>query len=307
MRVTPIVRTALLLIVAGCSEPWPRPARIPPDELARDLQAYRDYRRSRLIAPGAGPVTWVGLWELRDGSARIGADPSLPIALPAKLAPRLVGTIERAGAEIRFSPASRTAVRRATGAPVRAPIPLKSDRTDSATTLAIGTLRLRVHGEPGTDRLWLRAWDEAHPARAAFVLPDAYPADTAWRVSARFDRYAEARSYEVPDITNGTQAYRSPGELVFRAGGREHRLIAFQEPKDTMFFIMLWDSTARTTTYPSGRYMRAPLPDSAGWTVMDFNRAYNPPCVFTEFSTCAFAPRENRLALSITAGEKRAP
>lgn len=295
-----------LLFAAGCVEPWPRPPSITQEQAARDLQAYRDYRRSRLVAPGAGPVTWVGLWELRDGSARLGADPSLPIALPPKLAPRLVGTIERVAADIRFLPAAHATVRLANGTPVRSPIPLKSDRTDSATTLAVATLRLRVHGEPGTDRLWLRAWDEEHPSRATFVLPDAYPADTAWRMSARFERYPQPRSREVPDITNGSQAYRSTGELVFRKDGREHRLIAFQEPKDTMFFVMLWDSTARTTTYQSGRYMRVHLPDSTGWTVMDFNRVYNPPCVFTEFSTCAFAPRENRLGLAITAGEKRA-
>jgi uncharacterized protein (DUF1684 family) len=69
---------------------------------------------------------------------------------------------------------------------------------------------------------------------------------------------------------------------------------------------MFRDSTALATTYQAGRYVRAALPDPTGWTVLDLNRAYNPPCVFTEYSTCALPPPENHLALAVTAGEKRA-
>ncbi|MGH7462888.1 MAG: DUF1684 domain-containing protein, partial [Longimicrobiales bacterium] len=113
------------------------------------------------------------------------------------------------------------------------------------------------------------------------------------------------REYRVPDIVEGTQAYRSPGELVFRVDRKEHRLAAFADPGDTIFFVMMWDSTARSTTYQGGRYLRVPFPDSTGWTMIDFNRAYSPPCVFTPYSTCAFAPPENRLQLAVVAGEKR--
>ena len=163
-----------------------------------------------------------------------------------------------------------------------------------------------MHAEPGTDRLWLRAWDEEHPARQTFQLPESFRPDTAWRVSARLERFKTPRDYRVADITEGTQAYRSPGELVFRVNDRTHRLVAFAEPKDTIFFLMIWDSTAQTTTYQAGRYLRVPVPKESAWTVIDFNRAYNPPCVFTPYSTCAFAPRENRLTFALHAGEKRA-
>ncbi|MGQ0650440.1 MAG: DUF1684 domain-containing protein, partial [Gemmatimonadaceae bacterium] len=180
-----------------------------------------------------------------------------------------------------------------------------SDRSGTPTVLAVGTLRFRVHGEPGTDRLWLRAWDAEHPARQSFQLPESYPLDTVWRVSARLDRFDAPRIFTVGDVMEGTQGYRSPGTLVFRVDGREHRLVAFADTNSTSFLIMLRDSTAATTTYPAGRYVRAALPDSTGWTVIDFNRTYNPPCVFTPYSTCAFAPPENRLSLALTAGEKR--
>lgn len=295
-----------LLICIGCTdEPWPQPAAIPEQQFVTEFQEWRDYRRSRLVLPGPGPVTWVGLWELHSGAMALGADSTLPIVLPAAHSPRLAGKLQRAGGDIRFEPATGAGIGLADGTPVPALLMMASDRTESATTLAIGSLRLRVHGEPGTDRLWLRVWDEEHPARATFRLPESFPPDTAWRVSARFEPFRKPREYRVADITEGTQAFRSPGELVFRVRGMQHRLAAFAEPADTIFFVMIWDSTAKTSTYQAGRYLRVPFPDTAGWTVIDFNRAYNPPCVFTPYSTCAFAPPENRLSLAVYAGEKR--
>ncbi|MGQ0813898.1 MAG: DUF1684 domain-containing protein [Gemmatimonadota bacterium] len=270
----------------------------------REFEEWRDWRHSRLVMPGSA-ITHVGLWELRSGATALGADSTLPIVLPAAHPPALAGTLRRAGADIRFEPAAGARIRLADGSPVNAPLMMATDRTDSATTLAIGSLRLVVHGEPGTDRLWLRAWDEEHPARENFRLPESYPPDTAWRLAARFEPFEEPRYYRVADITEGTQAYRSPGELVFRTGGREHRLVGFAESNETNFLVMIWDSTARAATYQAGRYLRVPFPDSTGWTVIDFNRAYNPPCVFSPYSTCAFAPSENRLRLAVYAGEKR--
>jgi uncharacterized protein (DUF1684 family) len=299
-------RLFFLVAVAACAgDDWPRPASLSAEQFRSEFNGWREDRRERLVSPPAGPVILAGLWELNEGSMTMGADSAMAIVLPGTRAPRRVGTIHRRGQQVRFEPAPRGGVRLADGTPVTAPLPLASDQSDSAVVLAIGSLRLRVHGEPGTDRLWLRGWDEAHPARETFRLPESYPPDTAWRLLARFERYVEPREYRVADVVGGTQAYRAPGELVFRVNGREYRLAANGDTGSRTLFIMFWDSTARTTTYEAGRYIRTPVPDSTGWTVIDFNRAYNPPCVFTPYSTCAFPPPENRLALAIPAGEKR--
>ncbi len=302
-----ILRASLAVtILVGCADdPWPRPPTIPAAQFSSDFDAWRAYRQSRLIVPGPGPVTWIGLWALHEGAVTIGSDSTRGIVLPASQSPNLAGTLKRTGAGIQFTPAKGARVLLADSSPVTSAIPIVTDRNQNPTTLVLGTLRLRVHGEPGTDRLWVRGWDQEHPARQNFRLPESYPADTAWRVAARFETYPEPREFRVDDIVEGTQAYRSTGDLVFRIGGREHRLAAFAEVTDTAFFVMMWDSTARSTTYQAGRYMRVPFPDTTGWTVVDFNRAYSPPCVFTPYSTCAFAPRENRLTLPILAGEKR--
>ena len=119
------------------------------------------------------------------------------------------------------------------------------------------------------------------------------------------------RSEEDEGIIAETESYfvwqsEEEGELVFHLGGREHRLAAFADSASRDFFVMFWDSTATTMTYEGGRYLHVPLPNDDGWTVIDFNRAYNPPCVFTPYSTCALPPPGNRLGTAIEAGEKRA-
>jgi uncharacterized protein (DUF1684 family) len=182
---------------------------------------------------------------------------------------------------------------------------LGSDRSGNTTNLALGSLGMRIHGEPGTDRLWLRVWDEDMAARDTFRLPDYFPVTPDWNVRARFDPYPEAEPLRVPDVTGGTVEYQARGELVFRRNGREHSLIATAGDNASSFFIMMWDSTAIADTYQGGRYLSAPMPDAEGWTTIDFNRAYNAPCVFTAFSVCALPPRENWLELHVSAGEKR--
>ncbi len=136
-------------------------------------------------------------------------------------------------------------------------------------------------------------------------LPETFPVSTEWRVAARFDSFPAPKDIQVADVAEGTQSYHSPGELVFRFAGHEQRLAVSADSGSRDYFIMLWDSTATTTTYGAGRYLRVPVADSTGWTVIDFNRTYNPPCAFTAFSTCAFPPPGNRLPFAITAGEKR--
>ncbi|HEX6313325.1 MAG TPA: DUF1684 domain-containing protein [Gemmatimonadaceae bacterium] len=294
----------LILMVVGC-ERWPEAPPLTREEHAADFAEWRQARRSALVRPGSGAVTWVGLWDLPNGTFTVGSDDASDIFLLHDDVPPRLGTFVRSDDSIRFTPAPGARPMIGDSLLITSTIDVVTDRARDATVIGAGPYRLRVHGEPGTDRLWIRAWDEAHPARDTFQLPEPYPLAAEWRVMARFDSLPSVREFRVADIAEGTQAYRSPGELVFRIAGREHRLAVSADSGSRDYFIMLWDSTALSTTYDAGRYLRVPLADSTGWTVIDFNRTYNPPCVFTAFSTCAFPPPENRLPLAITAGEKR--
>ena len=79
------------------------------------------------------------------------------------------------------------------------------------------------------------------------------------------------------------------------------------EPGDEQLFIIFADQTSGSVTYGGGRYLYADAPGPEGSVTLDFNKAYNPPCVFTPFATCPLPPRQNRLALRVEAGEKYTP
>ena len=304
-RTMTIRRSVFALSMLVACDAWPSPSSMTPAEHEADHGQWREARRNGLVRPGSGAVTWTGLWDLPAGEFAIGADSSLPMVLSGSGVPRTLGIISRTESTLRFTPARGARPLLGDSTLITSTIDVVSDRSRQPTVIGVGSVRFRVHGEPGTDRLWIRAWDEEHPQRATFQLPETFPLSADWRVAARFDSFPAPRDFRVADVTEGTQSYHSPGELVFRRAGREHRLAVSADSGSRDYFIMLWDSTATTTTYGAGRYLRVPLADSTGWTVIDFNRTYNPPCVFTAFSTCAFPPPENRLPFPITAGEKR--
>ncbi|WP_425153235.1 DUF1684 domain-containing protein [Candidatus Palauibacter sp.] len=298
--------------MAGCArETRPETPPVDPEVLAAEHGEWRASRRNSLADPNAGVISWDGLFELSVGANTFGSDPSLAIVLPEEDAPPLAGTLHLEGGAVRLVPEPESGLRLrdresgAVGEPVTEPMPLPDDRSDGTIRLALGSLGMRVHAEPGTQRLWLRVWDTDAPRLDAFQLPEYFPIRNEWRVTARFEPYPEPRTVSLADVRGGTLENTAPGDLVFRANGGEHRLMAFATASSRSYFISLWDSTAVTDTYQAGRYMRAPLPDDDGWTTIDFNRAYNAPCAFTPHSVCSLPPRENYLRFALTAGEKR--
>jgi uncharacterized protein (DUF1684 family) len=153
------------------------------------------------------------------------------------------------------------------------------------------------------DRLAVRVKDAESPARRAFAGIEYFPIDPAWRFQARFEPYDPPRSSPVPTILGMEETYEVPGALGFEHSGEVHRLDAFLEQGETELFVVFGDLTNRSDTYGGGRYLYAPPPGHGG-TVLDFNKAYNPPCVFTPFATCALPLPQNKLPFRIEAGEK---
>jgi uncharacterized protein (DUF1684 family) len=111
----------------------------------------------------------------------------------------------------------------------------------------------------------------------------------------------------VEDVTGGRQELASPGTLIFENGGQEHRLQVVEEPDEQDFFVIFRDQTAGKSTYGSGRFLYVPRPGPGPdkRVVIDFNRAYTPPCGFTPFATCPLPPRQNWLPFPMEAGERK--
>ena len=130
--------------------------------------------------------------------------------------------------------------------------------------------------------------------------------DLKWRFDARFDAYDPPQDRSRFRTSSGsTEQEKSPGAVVFQFGGKEYRIDAVKEAGSEDLFLIFGDQTNGFETYGGGRFLYAAPPDKDGQVVVDFNKAYNPPCVFTPYATCPLPPAQNRLPLRVEAGEKR--
>ena len=275
------------------------PARAVDTGYAQEVDAWRAKREADLRAP-EGWLSVVGLHWLREGTSTIGSARGNDILLPLPAPPR-VGTVElvKGKALIHVSPgvtvkAQDKAVTEAL---------LQSDKEGKPDVLAVGPVSLYVIERGG--RLALRVKDPQSPRRRTFRGLEWYPVKEALRIHARFVPYDPPKKVPIANVLGMVDPLPSPGYAVFTVNGREVKLDSvLEEPDAKELFFIFKDATAGKDTYPAGRFLYAAMPKD-GQVVLDFNKAYSPPCAFTSFATCPLPPRQNRLAVRIEAGEKR--
>jgi uncharacterized protein (DUF1684 family) len=147
----------------------------------------------------------------------------------------------------------------------------------------------------------LRARDPQNPLRLAYRGTPAFPPDEKWVVTGRF--VPGAREVTVGSTIDGVEhVYDAPGRVEFTLAGRALSLTAF--PDGDGFETIFRDATSGVSTYPACRTLSIDPPAADGTVVVDFNRATNLPCAYTEFATCPLPPPENVLPIAIEAGER---
>jgi uncharacterized protein (DUF1684 family) len=147
--------------------------------------------------------------------------------------------------------------------------------------------------------------DKESPLLKEFTGLRWFPVREEQRIEARFVPYTPPKKVPVPNVLGQVESLSSPGYAVVTVGGREVRLDpVLEEPGATELFFIFRDETAKKETYPAGRFLYAAMPKD-GKVVLDFNKAYSPPCAFTPYATCPLPPRQNRLPVRIEAGEMR--
>jgi hypothetical protein len=267
-----------------------------PEQHRAAVETWRRDRNARLRNPD-GWLSLVGLYWLEPGEHRLGSDPDCEIQLSGDEVPPLAGTLRVADGVVLLAPA--TPDLRVGDAPAVAG-ELLPDVSGSPTTLAIGELRLHVIRRGA--RVGLRVRDRAAPALTAFRGVDAFPVDPGWRLGASLVPAPAGTTVTVPDITGHAGEVTTPGWVEFDRDGEAWRLTALPDD-DGSLFLVFGDATNGTQTYGGGRFLYTDPPSADGSLTLDFNLAYNPPCVFSPYATCPLPPAENRLALSISAGE----
>lgn len=154
----------------------------------------------------------------------------------------------------------------------------------------------------------LRVWDAESPAIQAFGSIDTYEYDPEWVIEAQFTPVDTDRTVPFEHIRDngGTRELVVPGDITFTRGGIDHHLAAFDDAGSLL--LVFGDATNGTETYGAGRFLFVPRPSedfgAAGTVILDFNRAFVPPCGFSAQYNCPMPPPQNRFAEPIRAGEK---
>lgn len=249
-----------------------------PEEIA----AWRKQREDRLKAPG-GWLSVAGLFWLHEGANTFGSGTGNEIVLPD--GPANAGVFELRGEKVtvKMSGAERELW------------------PDSADVAQVGRLNLFVihRGE----KFGIRLKDPESEYRRAFHGIDCFPAKADYKVTAKW--VAEPAKVPILNVLGQTEDMQSPGYAVFQLQGHEYRLRPVLETPDAQeLFFIFRDQTSAKESYGAGRFLYSGMPKD-GQVVLDFNKAYNPPCAFTPYATCPLPPPENRLAVRIEAGEKK--
>lgn len=277
------------------------------DDLRRSVEAWRSQRYAALRSP-IGWLTLVGLDWLAEGENRLGADAANAVVLPA--GPAFAGTVtlRRGVATATAGPSGALLI---DGAPAAgATLVSDADATDERppTTLEVEDLRLRlIRRGAHNDRFAIRSWDTAAPARAAFTGIDHWPVDPRWAIEASFEPAPHGTTIPVPDVLGDILPMPSPGTVRFDVAGVACQLQAVEGGANGELWLIFADATSGTETYAGGRFLYTEPPRPDGAVTVDFNRAYNPPCVFSPYATCPLPPDGNRLAVRIEAGERTYP
>ncbi len=151
----------------------------------------------------------------------------------------------------------------------------------------------------------VRIWDSESPARKNFSGVERYPVSKRWRVEARWETFAKPKAIEIPTVVPGVFGKGIvPGVAIFVVDGKELRLEPTADSAQTEYSFVFADRTNGKESYAAGRFLDVGPPIN-GKIILDFNKATNPPCAFTNFATCPVPLKENRIQVRIEAGEKK--
>ena len=256
------------------------------EDFARQWQEWHDKRERDL----ADPYGWLALVSLE----WLSESPSEYAGVPGlwwQNADRTVGYVDPRGAQMTHDGEQLTGEHR-----------FELINSGPGTRVVAGNLEIEVARRSG---YLIRMHDPKADVLRDFHGVPAYQPDPAWVLTARYEAFDEPRPTTVGAVVPGlTHVYQAQGLVRFEHDGTEHTLTAFNGKMPGALNILFTDATSGVTTYPANRSLGVPRPGPDGVAVLDFNRAVNLPCAFTDFATCPLPPEGNDLPFAVTAGEK---
>lgn len=271
-------------------------AALSPSEHQEQISDWRQRRHERLASED-GWLTLVGLEWLVEGENPIGSSPANSIMVPG--GPKIWGSVFVEGDEIRFIPVEGTDVL-IDGDPA-SEVQLLADSQGVPTVVSSGNLSFYVIFR---ESYALRIKDAKAATLLEFEGMDNFEFQPDWRFEASFIPAEKGQTIEIANVLGQVSPSPVYGYAEFEREGKTYRLMGLGDENSESVWFLFADRTSGRETYGAGRYLYSDGLPSEGRLVIDFNKAYNPPCVFSEYATCPLTPQENRLDLAVTAGEK---
>jgi uncharacterized protein len=245
-----------------------------------------------------GWLNLVGLYWLQQGENTFGSDPSNDIIFPPNAPPKIGSIIlDDSIAQLKVNENTDVTIN---SNKVKETL-LQNDLSGNPTIMSTGTYKWFII-KRGV-KYGIRLRDLNSPAVKSFPGIETYPVDKSWRIEASYVKFPEPRKIMVPTILGTVEENIANGNLSFVKDGKTYSLVPIVE--NDSYFLIFADETNGEESYGAGRFLYTALPDSNGKVILDFNKAYNPPCAFTKYATCPLPPKDNYLHLKITAGEKK--
>jgi len=263
----------------------------------QEIEKWRA-EREKSLRKDTGWLTLVGLYLLKEGDNRFGSDPDNDIVFPEK-APSHAGVFRLIEGKVNVEVDSGIKVRN--GNEEVQSIVMVPDTEEETTLLDLGSFQFHILERVG--KWYVRLKDRESKTLLNFKGIKNFPIHSCWRIKARFQLYDPPKKIRIPNYLGYDSEDWCPGAVVFKVEGKEYRLEPMVETGGELFFVF-GDRTNGKETYGGGRFLYADPPDSNGIVILDFNKSYNPPCVFTPYATCPLPRPENILLIRIKAGEK---
>ncbi len=267
-------------------------------EYIQSIKQWR-FERTNNLKKADGWLTLEGLHWLKRGENAFGTSDSNDIVFPENSIPKFTGKFIFDGDSVIAEIAPQVEVFLKNGKPVKR-VKLVSDAKGKQTILSYGSYSWYLIIRGG--RYGIRIKNAESPLRKSFSGIETYPINEEWRLKARVKYYKFPKLITIPSVIGTVEEDSTEFYLEFEKNGKIFTLDPIEEGDG--LFIIFADETSGVETYGAGRFLYVDKPNENGETIIDFNKAYNPPCAFTKYATCPLPPKDNFLKLRIAAGEK---
>src|SRR6266404_9390413 len=265
------------------------------------LQSFEKWKAELIDDLKQNWLVLAGLFWLKPGANTFGSASDNAIILPS--GPAHAGDFNRQGDEVTVELEKGVDAKIGGQQQTTAKLYPDADSPESKGPTVIELGSLRMHVIKRGERLGIRLKDLNSEAVRKYAGPIFFPLDMNYRVTGTFSPSDGKRTVDIPNVLGDVTPTPIVGEVYFKLNGQDLTLTALGGDQAKGLTFVISDLTSKTDTYPGGRFLDSdPVVD--GKVVIDFNRAYNPPCAVTPYATCPLAPKENRLAVAVPAGER---